>query len=66
MMTSRPLRSSAIASAGYDPDTRTMEVEFTSGRSYTHQDVPPEVYEGLLSASSPGRFYNEQIKGVYG
>jgi hypothetical protein len=65
MMTSRPLRSSSIAAAGYDPDTRRLEIEFVSGRSYTHEDVPPEVYESLLSAPSPGRFYNQSIKGVY-
>jgi hypothetical protein len=65
MMTSRPLRSSSIAAAGYDPDTRTMEVEFVNGRTYTHPDVPPEVYEGLVSAESPGRFYNQQIKGQF-
>ena len=63
--TSTPLRSSAIAQAGYDPDTRTMEVEFTSGRSYTHVDVPPEVYDALVRSSSPGRFYNDNIKGLY-
>lgn len=65
-MTSRPLRSSMIAAAGYDPDTRTLEIEFTSGRTYTHPGVPPHVYENLLAAESPGRYYNQNIKGVYG
>lgn len=64
-MTWQPLRSTAIAAAGYDPDTRTMEVEFVNGRSHTHEDVDPQVYEALLRAPSPGRFYSEQIKGVY-
>jgi hypothetical protein len=65
MMTSRPLRSSAIAAAGYDPDTRRMEIEFTSGSTYTFESVPPEVYEGLLASSSPGRYFAQNIKGVY-
>lgn len=65
MMQMRPLRSSAIAAAGYDPDSRTLEVEFTSGRSYTHPGVPPEVYAGLIGADSPGRYYSQNIKGVY-
>jgi hypothetical protein len=65
MMAMRSVRSSFIVAAGYDPDTQIMEVEMTSGRSYTHPNVPPEVYENLLTADSPGRFYNDNIKGVY-
>ena len=63
--TSRPLRSGAIASAGYDPDTCVLEIEFTSGRTYFHPDVPPYIFENLLAAESPGRYYNKNIKGVF-
>lgn len=66
MMTSRPIVSTMIAAAGYDPDTRTMEIEFRSGRSYTFEGVPPHVYENLLAAESPGRYFNQAIKGIYG
>jgi KTSC domain len=62
---SKPLRSTAIAEASYDDETRTMEVEFTNGRSYTHVGVPQEVYDGLVSAGSPGAYYNSAIKGRY-
>lgn len=65
MMSMRPLRSSAISAAGYDPETRTLEIEFVSGRSYTHPDVPPYVFENLLAAESPGRYYQQNIKGVF-
>lgn len=65
MMETRPLRSSALSSAGYDTETKTMEVTFTGGRSYTHENVPAEVFEGLVNADSPGRFYASNIKGVY-
>jgi len=65
MMSMRPLRSTAIAAAGYDPDTRIMEIEFVSGRTYTHPGVPQKVYEDLVNADSPGRFYASNIKGVY-
>ena len=63
MMTFQPLRSTAIASAGYDPETRTLEIEFVNGRSYTHEDVDPQTYEALLRSASPGRFYSDNIKG---
>ena len=32
-MTFQPLRSTAIASAGYDTDTQEMEIEFANGRA---------------------------------
>lgn len=60
-----PVRSSAIAAIGYDPERRELEVEFPSGRSYTHYDVPEEVYEEFMASGSKGTFYNLQIKGVY-
>lgn len=62
---STPLRSTAIAAVEYDDETRTMEVEFTNGRSYTHTGVPQEVYDNLVSAGSPGAHYNNHIKGRY-
>ena len=62
---SAPLRSTAIALVEYDDETRTMEVEFVNGRSYTHAGVPQEVYDNLVSAGSPGSFYNSAIKGRY-
>lgn len=55
-----------IASAGYDPETRRMEIEFRSGRTYTFEEVPLDVYESLLASDSPGRYFNDNIKGVYG
>lgn len=61
-----PLRSSAIASFDYDEDTRRLDVAFTNGRTYSHEDVPPEVVEEFAASSSPGRFYNQSVKGVYG
>lgn len=64
-MTYQPLRSTAIAAAGYDPDTRELELEFTSGETYTYEDVPPEVYQELIASRSPGRFYHQSIKDAY-
>jgi hypothetical protein len=61
-----PLSSSAISSAGYDDETQTLDVSFTSGQTYTFQNVPSEIFDGLISAPSPGRYYHQQIKGNYG
>jgi hypothetical protein len=60
-----PLSSSNIAAAGWDEDTRTLTVEFSSGSTYTYSGVPRDVYEGLLSAPSAGSFFARQIRGRY-
>ena len=65
MLVSTPLRSTALAEVSYDPETRTMEVEFRNGRSYTHVGVPQEVYDGLTTAGSAGSYYNAVVKGRY-
>lgn len=57
--------SSAISSVGYDPKERVLELEFSSGGVYEYYEVPPEVYESLMSAESKGRFISEQIRGQY-
>ena len=57
--------SSNIASVGYDPETQTMEVEFTNGNVYQYFDVPQAVYEELMRAESAGTFLNAQVKGVF-
>lgn len=69
-----PLRSSAISFADWEPDdpdddsqqaTGTLSVTFVNGGSYDHDGVPRDVYERLVADTSPGRFYNTEIKGAY-
>ena len=57
--------SSQVASVGYDHESQTLEVEFTSGALYQYFGVPADVYDGLLAAESAGRYLNSSIKGVY-
>lgn len=61
----QPLSSSNLAGCEYDPDTRVLRIRFKSGRTYNYANVPQDVYEGLLSAPSPGQYFNSAIKGVY-
>jgi KTSC domain len=65
MLTHRFENSTAIASVRYNPETHQMDVTFTSGRTYTHDNVPVSVYEELVAAGSPGRHYVQNIKGTY-
>jgi hypothetical protein len=60
-----PLQSSAIASIDYDDKTRSLNVTFTSGRTYTHDNVPPDIVDRFTKTLSPGRFYLNEVKGIY-
>ncbi len=58
--------SSALSAAAYDEQRQELTITFKSGRSYTYNSVPPDVYEQLCSADSPGKFYFSSIKDAYG
>lgn len=57
--------SSMIRSVGYDSLRFLLEIEFLSGKKYSYKNVPEKVYRELLSASSKGRYFDEQINGIY-
>ncbi len=57
--------SSNIRSIGYDKESTTLEVEFTSGDVYQYFNVPEHLYQQFLHASSPGQFLNDNIRYNY-
>ena len=59
------VESSSVASVGYEPKTRTLEIEFLNGRVYQYFEVAAEDHEALMSAASVGTHVNERIKGAY-
>jgi hypothetical protein len=61
-----PLSSSNLAGYDYDPDTQLLTIQFTSGRSYDYKNVPQDIVDGLAQADSSGRYFNSNIKNVYG
>ncbi len=60
-----PVDSTNLASVGYDAIARALEVEFRGGRVYRYFAVPAADYDGLMSSSSKGRYFNENIKDQY-
>jgi hypothetical protein len=65
-MIRQPVSSSDLRSVGYDPATRTLEIEFNSGAVYRYDGVPPALHAGLMAASSHGSYFHQNIKGRYG
>ena len=59
------LASSALESAVYDRATEELIVEFVEGGMYGYSGVPEQVYRSLVSSSSPGRFFNLEIRDRY-
>jgi len=57
-----PVSSSNLRSVGYDPNEETLEIEFHSGGTYQYYGVPQHRYEGLMSASSKGSYFDAYIK----
>lgn len=58
-----PVKSSMIASVAHDEESKKMEVKFTSGKTYTHEEVEIEEFEALRDAPSVGKHYNEFWRG---
>lgn len=54
--------STALATVTYDDAGRILQLEFCGGAVYRYFSVPVEMHEGLLRASSKGRYFNEQIR----
>ena len=58
--------SESLASVGYDPRSRTLEVEFRSGAVYHYHEVPYAVARGLARAGSIGGYFMRNVRGAYG
>lgn len=59
-MNRTPVRSSNIASVGYE--NGTLEIAFVDGGVYQYFNVPEHVYQSLMSAASKGRYFHDHIK----
>jgi KTSC domain len=58
-----PVRSTSIASIGYLPAKRELEIRFrASGDVYRYFDVPDEEYAAFMAAESKGTYLNQVFK----
>ena len=64
-MERKPVQSSNIATIGYNSNSLTLEVEFLNNSIYQYFDVPQNVYDDLMKASSHGQYLAQNIKGNY-
>lgn len=59
----QPVRSSVLASVGYE--SGTLEAQFAGGSVYQYFMVPRRVYAALMAAPSHGSFFNAHIRDAY-
>ena len=58
-----PVRSTSIASIGYLPARRELEIKFrASGDVYRYFDVPGEEYAAFVAAGPKGTYLNQVVK----
>ena len=58
------VQSSDLASVDYDW-SGTLTIAFHSGSVYEYYHVPHSEYNGLMSASSHGKYFHAYIKNRY-
>lgn len=61
----RKVNSGTVRSAGYNRDSKVMEVQFANGGVYSYWPVEEDDYNSLRAADSPGRYFNSVIKEKY-
>ena len=62
-MKRQPIESDVIASMGYDPVWKVLEIEFRHSHDiYNYFEVPPEEYSAFLAADSKGTYLNTVFK----
>ena len=59
------VESATLAAIGYDNALGILRLEFRSHAVYRYFGVPGAVYEGLLAASSKGKYFNGEIRGHF-
>ena len=57
-----PVVSSDLSAVGYDQNTQQLEIVFNSGGVYLYSGVTSDEYQGLMNASSKGRYFHAFIK----
>ena len=59
------LTSSILEAIAYDPTRKRLLLRFRTGAVYEYENVPPVIYEEMLSAPSKGRYFSEYVRPDY-
>ncbi|SPJ16498.1 conserved hypothetical protein [Burkholderiales bacterium] len=59
------VRRGGIRSAGYDRNSRELEIELDSGAIVRHSGVGEEIARRFLTSAAPASFYKDNIEEEY-
>jgi hypothetical protein len=65
-MERRPVDSTNIISAGYDPATETLELEFKGGVVWQYPHFPEQMWYEFEASPSKGKYFASQIRPRFG
>jgi hypothetical protein len=54
-----------LSKVTFDEDAHELVVALPGRRQYAYADVSLELFRQLCRAASPGKFYNDEIKGRF-
>ena len=55
----------AIGFSGGKGEKGTLRIQFSDGKTVNYTDVAYSLYKRLVFSHSPGKFYNEEIRGRF-
>lgn len=58
-----PVKSSSIASVGYEPKHAILAVQFKNGGLYHFNNVSPAAHQALIGAKSIGQYFGKNFRG---
>jgi len=56
------VKSRILRSAGYDYQSRILEIEFQNGLVYRYSGVPPKVFADLMHSGETGKYFSEKVR----
>lgn len=64
-ITMNKVKSSQVTHAGYDPESKTLQIQYKSGGTYSYKDVSQDDYDKLQKAESFGKCMQSHICGKH-
>jgi len=58
-------QSTHLNGGSYEPEDRTMMLQFVNGAIYRYAGVPQHKWDSMRQSSSPGTYFHDHIRGQY-
>jgi hypothetical protein len=60
------VRSTALREVSYDADAKILTVTFRRGATASYPRVPRAVFDAMIKAPSPGRYFRQVVQARFG